>query len=145
MIFSSILRTIHPFVSCLFILLAATLASAEVTLETDGEEITSLAFSPDGEVVAAGTEGGTVVLWETETGKEIKKTRLSDREIKALLFTQDSKKLLVVGYFFDTVTFLDSKTGKMVHQFSGRKYSAGTPVFSEDGKQVVVITNSKNL
>ena len=37
-----------------------------------------LTFSPDGNTYATGNKQGEIILWEADTGKEIRRTTLSD-------------------------------------------------------------------
>jgi beta-lactamase regulating signal transducer with metallopeptidase domain/DNA-binding beta-propeller fold protein YncE len=82
-------------------------------------EVTAIAFSPDGEVLAVGTSVGQLKLFDVRTGKEV--NRFDDREgrladnktpdfwkqlprvlgqVKALAFSPDGKRIAVCGESF---------------------------------------------
>jgi WD40 repeat protein len=65
------------------------------------EEVRALALSPDGTILAAGGQEGTVLLWELATGKEVASLRgKSDLPMwgrSALAFSLDGKTLAVGG------------------------------------------------
>jgi WD40 repeat protein len=61
------------------------------------DPVTSLCFSPDGKCVASAS-GGTVKLWETETGKETYTLKGHSYPVSVLCFSLDGKTLTGGGY-----------------------------------------------
>nr|HMP18062.1 hypothetical protein [Gemmatales bacterium] len=55
-----------------------------------------LAISPQGDVLASGSEDGKIVLWETSTGNILGTLTSHQSLIRALAFSSDGKKLLSV-------------------------------------------------
>jgi WD40 repeat protein len=53
-----------------------------------------IAYSPDGKIVAAGTEGGELALWDTATGKLHSDVPDQRGYILSLVFTSDGKNLV---------------------------------------------------
>ena len=62
-----------------------------------GHRVLSLAFSPDGQVLAGGTTDGSVVLWHTSTWEEIGEPLVGQRDwVNSVAFARDGD-LLVAG------------------------------------------------
>src|ERR1700752_2475347 len=89
-----------------------------VLLDTSGHELATLrgqpnvsclAFSPDGKTLAAGSEDGTVKLWEVLTGQELAAFRDHSSAIAALSFSPDGKTL-ATGSRDSTVRLLFAAT-----------------------------------
>ncbi len=59
-----------------------------------GFQLSTLALSPNGQMIASGTYEGTVQLWDLHSGALLSKLRAHDIKIKALLFSADSKTLI---------------------------------------------------
>ncbi|MFL5341787.1 MAG: sigma-70 family RNA polymerase sigma factor [Gemmataceae bacterium] len=65
------------------------------TLEGKGAAIGCLAFSPDGRQIATGDYAGKVMVWNVETGEQIKSLKAAgERGSDLLMFTADGKTLL---------------------------------------------------
>ena len=73
----------------------------------------SIAFSPDGKIVAHGS-GSSVVFRETNTGKEIRTVK-NESGIALLLFSPDGKTLAAKGQD-QIVRLYESDSGKTLHQ-----------------------------
>jgi RNA polymerase sigma factor (sigma-70 family) len=108
------------------------------TKEADGgsgfpEAVTSLAFSPDGKLLAAGCADGKLRLFDGRTG-ELKKV-WDDDVARAwwVVFSPDGKTL--VSQSRDkTVEVWDVQTAKVLRTLQGNKASVMAAAFSPDGK-----------
>jgi WD40 repeat protein len=124
--------------------------------------ILALAFSPDGKTLAGGGVNemgqgiprGTIILWETATGKE--RLRIGsanivfgsnnfetelifmvlDQMALSLAYSPDGKHLMVGT--FNAFHLLDAVTGKEVVTYSGRLLLGRTATFSADGKMLFI-------
>ncbi len=99
----------------------------------------SVAFSPDGKVVAGGAIGQQVLLWDTETGEQ--KTIL-EQGASLVRFSPDGKLLATAGETMPTLWELPSGAKRLSfegHGSSGFFTSRDVPAlaFSPDGKTVV--------
>jgi WD40 repeat protein len=59
--------------------------------------IRSVAFSPDGRVVAVGSSDGTVSLWNVTTRKEIRETTPGSESVETVAFAADGQVLVTAG------------------------------------------------
>jgi WD40 repeat protein len=105
------------------------------------QAIQSLGFSPDGKVLAAGNEAGTISLWEVASGKELRQLRGHEREVRSVVFSPDGKVL--ASCCFDGVILLwDPQSGKQRGRLGGTAAAGHQPLhvmdvaFSPDGKML---------
>ncbi len=81
------------------------------------DEVTCLAFSPDGKSLASGARDGTLRLWDVETGNELRQFDGTLGELTTVTFAPDGANLFSAAR--DTVTLWDVATGKARQQFAG--------------------------
>ena len=108
------------------------------TLDGHVDGVDSVAFSPDGKILAStcrGTRVGDITLvklWEVETGEELM-TIESIQDVSAPAFSPDGK-LLSAGSHDWTVKLWEVETGREIVSFVGHADEASSVVFSPDGK-----------
>lgn len=107
----------------------------------------SAAYSLDGKTIATGSVDGTVQLWNTRTGKTIKKFKLNDEYIGYLKYSPDGQTIATRGAE-NTIELWNTRTGKHLKSLSGHekpttRYEGHPDVtiasytFSPDGRTIV--------
>jgi WD40 repeat protein len=77
--------------------------------------VTLSAFSPDSRFVATASARGEVITWETDTGREVQRFKLSGGDATTLSWT-DGGRSIVVATTDNTISVRDAKTGKELRQ-----------------------------
>src|SRR5262245_27022515 len=101
-----------------------------------GQPVYSVAFSPDGSILASGGSDGRVVLWEAATGREMRQIALGPGVLNALVFTSDGKRLLTGGSG-GPIRLLETATGKELRRFQGLTGQVSALALSPDDRFVV--------
>jgi len=95
----------------------------------------SMAFSPDGQSLAAMSAGGTMGVWDVTTGQL--RYSLADHASRAsVAFSPDGRRL-ATGNLFGTVRLWDAQTGQYISTLPGEHiHSVGGLAFSPDGRRL---------
>jgi WD40 repeat protein len=136
------------------------------SLAGHGDEVTSVAFTPDGKRLVSGSFDKTASLWDLETGKEIRRFRGHKGEVFGVAVSPDGKRLLTcsgtLGAVPDkkadknqdaakgpkpapppaaapdnTVRLWDLETGEELRSFQGHQNAVLAVAFSPDGTRAV--------
>jgi WD40 repeat protein len=87
-----------------------------------GDDIYSVAFSPDGRTAVSGGRDTTAVLWDLETGELKQKFTDYENTINAIIFGPDGRTILAGGRGDDSAMIeWDIETGQVVRRFEGHK------------------------
>lgn len=100
--------------------------------------IFSLAYSPDGNILASGEQGNTVQLWNVSSGAMVRSLSwpgLPTEFVWSVAFSPDGK-LLAVGGSDATITLWEAATGKLVRTFTGPTRAVTGVAFSPDGMRL---------
>jgi WD40 repeat protein len=114
------------------------------SLSTAATTVNSVAFSPDGELVAVGGGGvggsGVLEIWSATTGKLCETLDPASNEVNGVAFSPDGRSLAVGGINADLVGgFLElwnASTGRLVRSFSEQFFfpRITSLSFSPDGR-----------
>ena len=101
-----------------------------------GGAIRAIAFSPDGRVAVSGATDGSLVLWDTGTGREVRTFEGHSNTVYACAFSPDGCHVLS-GSSDDTLKLWDAGTGQEVRTFEGHSGTVYACAFSPDGSHVL--------
>ncbi|MDB6134885.1 MAG: repeat-containing protein [Verrucomicrobiales bacterium] len=104
------------------------------TMKKHTDWVTSLAFSPDGVLLATGDRNGGLYVWEAGTGNEFYNLRDHEKRIAALAWRADSN-LLAAGSEDGNITWWEMQNGTQVKKIGshGGVLALG---FAPDGRMV---------
>ena len=107
------------------------------------ESVPTVAFSPDGSIIASGSQDKTVMLWDGMTG-EHKQTLIGHENIVTGVAFSPDGDILASSSFDTTVRLWDVKTGKIKKITSETFGSLSGIVFSLDGDTIAGWTFAGN-
>jgi WD40 repeat protein len=99
------------------------------------EDIRSLAVSKDGKQFLSGSRDHNMILWDTDTGKEVRRFE-GKGWAWSVAFSPDEKKALSSGGLDKTMRLWNIADGKEERQYTGNTSWVYGAAFSPDGKHV---------
>ncbi len=104
-----------------------------------------LAFSPNGELLAVGTVGGEVILYEVKTGRKISSVRGHASMVTSLSFSPDGRRLASTANSDQKIKLWDTKTGQELISLSGHTDQVFSTLFMPDGKTLISTSKDKTI
>ena len=117
------------------------LASGKDLLPNSSEPpgwVQSVAYSPDGRLLAMGNDDKTISLWEPTTGKLVRRFEQGHTTgVGRVAFSPQGEMLASVGRLDKTIRLWDVATGRVIHQFQGNFQGGLYVAFSPNGRTLV--------
>ena len=89
-----------------------------LTLRVHSQEVSSIAFSPDGKRIATNDQDHAATVWDSHTGQELLTLKGHGAPIDSVAFDWDSS-YIVTGSADNTARVWDAGSGKELHIFDG--------------------------
>jgi WD40 repeat protein len=94
--------------------------------------VRSVAFSPDGNLLASGGDDQTVQLWAVESGQSLRTMQGHAGRVRSIAFSPDGQTL-ASGSDDQTVRLWDVSSGELQSTLAGHTSRVRSVVFSRDG------------
>jgi WD40 repeat protein len=97
--------------------------------------VTSVAFSPDGNTVATGSNDETTRLWDVRTGKELRRLEGQFGRVVAVEFSSDGQSVLTGGG--RSAVLFDASSGQQLNRFETIPGRVNSVAMSKDNRSVL--------
>lgn len=97
--------------------------------------VTSVAFSPDGRQLASGSVDGSIKLWDTASGKELKRLEGHTKTVNSVAFSPDGSRI-ASGSADHTIRLWNVAGGQEIRCLEGHTDPVTSVAFSPDGGRI---------
>jgi len=105
---------------------------------------TTVAFSPDGTLLASGARDRTVRVWNIASGKQLRCLRGHDSDVKAVTFSPDGARIASCS-LDHTVRIWDVNTGIVLRSIDSIENDINWVVYSRDLKHLAFVVQAKHV
>jgi WD40 repeat protein len=102
-----------------------------------GRYVASLSFSPDGRLLAAGTDFGGLQLWDVRRLTKVWSVKIGGGEVSTPAFSPDGRLVAVGIYGTGTAWLIDVSSGKIIDRQTVSGIGCGSVAFSPDGRFLI--------
>ncbi len=106
-----------------------------------GDQVAGLEISPDGKLIACGTQAGALVLIDLATGQMVAELKKDPPPVQCLTFTTDGQRL--VAGFTDGSIQVYEPPGKVVSTLKGHQSPVNEVRCSPGGRLMASVSNDK--
>ncbi|HKQ06771.1 MAG TPA: hypothetical protein VJ464_16675 [Blastocatellia bacterium] len=97
------------------------------------DPVISVAYSPDGKLLASGSKDKTIKLWEVSSGKPLGTLQGHEDSVLSVIFSPDGK-VLASSSSDKTIKLWEAGSGKLLSTLEGHGAAVSLVAFSPDGK-----------
>ncbi|MFC2125762.1 caspase family protein [Bacteroidota bacterium] len=101
--------------------------------------ISAVAISPDGKLLATGSDDKTIKLWSIESGREIRSYSDHKSDVLDVTFSSDGKLIASAGRDL-TFKIWDTATGELLQSYRDNDRGISSVDFSPDDKYLIIFT-----
>ncbi|MHB2020786.1 MAG: protein kinase domain-containing protein [Candidatus Xenobia bacterium] len=113
-----------------------------MALKAHSSNVQTLAWSPDGRLLATGSQDRAILIWAG--GKQIKDIRTHTAQVTALAFSPDGSRL-VSGSADRSVRLWDPGTGKEMVRYKGHNGFVWSVAFTKDGRHLLTASDDRTI
>jgi serine/threonine protein kinase len=104
-------------------------------------QIASIAFSPDGNILVEGSWNEPIIFWDVQNGEMIQDLDGGTSNSISLAYSPDGQTL-ASGSWFGLIDLWDVSTGQLNHSLEGHTYGIHSIAFSPDG--ILLVSGSSD-
>jgi WD40 repeat protein len=116
----------------------------QATLKGHEDFVYSVAFMPDGRLLASGSRDGMVKLWDVQTKKEVATLGGHENSVTSVSFTADGR-ILASASWDKTVRLWDVLTKQELATFKGHEDAVCSVAFTADGRLMATGSRDKTV
>jgi len=102
-----------------------------------GRYVRGLSFSPDGKLLAAGTDAGGLQIWDARRRSKVGSIEIGGGDVSKPEFSPDGRLVAVGVYGTGTAWLVDVPTGKIIDRQKVSDLGCGSVAFSPDGRFLI--------
>jgi len=106
------------------------------------DQVSSVAYSPDGGRILTGSWDRTAQVWDATSGQPIIVLRGHEAQVSCAAFSPDGKRIVTASYD-GTARIWDADTGKLLTVLRGHERGVNSAVFSANGDRVVTASDDR--
>lgn len=121
-------------------------STGELIRSFEYKNIRSVAYSPDGKMIASGGVDAFVKLWDTSTGTLIRQMVADNDQVNSVAFSPDGTRVVSGSYYDVSGTFKlwDTSTGELIRSFEEKNQTTAV-AYSPDGTMIAYGEQSYGL
>ena len=99
--------------------------------------VIGLSFSPDGKLLAAGTDAGGLQIWDVNSRTKLKSVAMEFGRVSDPVFSPDGRLVAVGIYGQGSAWLIDVSSGKIIDRQKISDLGCGSVAFSPDGRFMI--------